>query len=73
MNSGKWIGYLTVAAFLCIGSFVAGKRSERIDSYEIDSRTSRVFNHIRENYPDQWEEIEKSRPYIEYDIAVNGN
>lgn len=73
MNAGKWIGYLTVAALLSIGSFVAGKRSERIDSYVIDSKTSRVFNHIKENYPDQWEEIEKSRPYIEYDIAINGD
>lgn len=71
MYSGKFVGILVSITLLiaCGIGYLAGQAGAKADAYYIQGKTNRVIAHIKKTYPEQWEEIEASRPYIEYDIA----
>lgn len=73
MKQGTSLAILVIIVMAIGGSiaYLCGKNAVENSEYEMNQKTVKVFRHIRENYPTQWEEIEASRPYIEYDIAIN--
>lgn len=71
MYSGKSVAIISLvilAVSFCIG-YLVGQNSEKAKSYNVQIKTNKVFKHIQNTYPEQWETIKDSRPYIEYEVT----
>lgn len=73
MNVGKFLLWLLVAAVVFAAGWLIGSSVATDDAYRVQTKTDYVFDYIKNEYPEQWTQIQASRPWIEYDIAVNGD
>lgn len=73
MNVGKFLLTAIVAAVVFAAGWLVGSSIEQSEADRIQTKTDYVFSYIKNEYPEQWSEIQASRPWIEYDIAVNGD
>lgn len=71
MYSGKFIATLISITLVisCGIGYLVGQSSAKADAYYMQGKTNKVIGHIKKTYPEQWQEIEASRAWIEYDIA----
>lgn len=71
MYSGKSVAIISLVILgVSFGlGYLAGQNGEKTKSYNIQVKTNKVFKHIQNTYPEQWETIQDSRPYIEYEVA----
>lgn len=73
MYSGKSVGWCVVISVIIFGiiGFLIGKSVAWHEDNKYFNADEKLIQYIKQTYPEQWQEIEKSRPYIEYDIIYS--
>ena len=73
MYKSSSVGWIVIIAAIIFGiiGYLIGDCVAWSESNKYFSADDKLIQYIKQTYPEQWQEIEKSRPYIEYDLIYS--